>query len=561
MQVNPILAADFYKIGHPFQYPKGTTEIYSNFTPRSNRLGVADKVVNFGLQGFILDFLMVSFNNNFFALPKSAVIAEYNRRNDGALGPGSVDSSHIAALHDLGYLPLEIKALPEGALVGMKVPLLTVRNTLPEFFWLTNYIETALSAELWKPVTTATTAYEYRKLLQSFAVKTGSPLDFVLWQGHDFSMRGQSSVEDAAKSGAGHLTSFLGTDTIPAIQRIEQSYGGLQTFVGGSVPATEHAVMCAGGFDDEQETIRRIVQDVYPTGVVSVVSDTWDFWNTISVKAKNLKEVILNRQPNALGLAKTVFRPDSGDPVEVLCGIEIETVDSILEAAEILYDRELETTAHGECGDWDVSGYFRYEGKIFKVTAVIDWNRHDKQYYFAEGFQVKSYVEVELTPEQKGAVEVLWDIFGGTITATGHKLLNERVGLIYGDSITLERANNILTRLEAKGFCSGNVVFGIGSFTYQYVTRDTYGFAMKATHAIVNGENRPLFKDPKTDNGTKKSARGYLRVELENGEYVMYDNQTFEQSQQGELKTVFLNGKLTDFQTIDMIRSRINATL
>lgn len=241
MQVNPILAADFYKIGHPFQYPQGTEEIYSNFTPRSNRLGVAEKVVFVGLQDFIQDFLINQFNNNFFNLPKGLVIAEYNRRNDGALGVGSVDSKHIAALHDLGYLPLEIKALPEGSIVGMRVPLLTVRNTIDEFFWLTNYIETALSAELWKVVTTATTAYEYRKLLQQYAVNTGSPLDFVLWQGHDFSMRGQSGVLDAAKSGVGHLASFYGTDTIPAIERVEQFYGGLNTFVGGSVPASEHS--------------------------------------------------------------------------------------------------------------------------------------------------------------------------------------------------------------------------------------------------------------------------------------------------------------------------------
>jgi nicotinamide phosphoribosyltransferase len=422
---NPILACDFYKVGHIFQYPQGTTEIYSNLTARSNkRAPVAngkriEKTLFVGLQVFLMQFLQESFDILFFGKPKGEVIAEFNRRNDGALGPGSVDSSHIAALHDLGYLPIEIKALPEGSLVPMGVPMLTIRNTLPEFYWVTNFLETALSAELWKITTTATIAFEYRKLLERWAKRTGSPKDFVLWQGHDFSMRGMSGISDAAISGLGHLFNFLGTDTIPAIEAMEKFYDGLNTFVGGSVAATEHSVMCAGGMDDEKETIRRLIQDIYPSGVVSVVSDTWDFFKVITETAAELKDVILNRQPNALGLAKVVFRPDSGDPANILCG-----------------------DPKAEPG----------------------------------------------TPEFKGAVECLWEIFGGSFSATGHRLLNQRVGLIYGDSITTQRAVAILDGLEKKGFASCNVVFGVGSYTYQTIfgatrTIPKYRIIEKATYA------------------------------------------------------------------------------
>lgn len=567
-EVNPILACDFYKVGHKFQYPAGTTLVYSNMTARSNRLAPVygdnqkiDKIIFGGLQGFIKWFLIDSFNRNFFSKPKAEVIAEYNRRNDTSLGPGSVDSSHIAALHDLGYLPIRIKALPEGVQVDMKIPFLTIVNTHPDFFWLTNYIETAMSAELWKFIVTATIAFEYRKILTEYANMTGSPMDFVLWQGHDFSMRGVGGIHDAAANGAGHLFSFLGTDTIPAIEYLEKFYNAKDDFVGGSVPATEHSVMCAGGSDDEQETIRRIIQDVHPSGVVSVVSDTWDYWNTITVHASNLKEVILNRKPNALGLAKTVFRPDSGDPVEILCGAEIEVADSLEDAEEIAKENFYETIEHGECGDDSQTYLFQVKDKYYEVTVSPWWNRHDKRYYYIDGWQESTFKEVELTPQQKGSVQVLWDIFGGTITKTGHKLLNERVGLIYGDSITLNRASEILRRLEAKGFASGNVVFGIGSFTYQYNTRDTFGMAMKATYAVVNGEGHELFKDPKTDAGTKKSAKGLVAVYHDGVQYELKDQATPEEEAGGELVTVFENGVLTVDEKLSTIRMRINSQL
>ncbi len=492
MKINPLNAIDFYKADHRRQYPAGTEYVYANFTPRSARLAKMlpdydDKVVFFGLQGFIKHFLIETWNEGFFKQPKAKVVAAYKRRMDSSLGEGAVPVEHIEALHDLGYLPLRIKALPEGSRVDIRVPVLTVINTDPAFFWLTNYIETVLSAELWKACTTATLAYEYKRLLVEYAVKTGSPLDFVPIQGHDFSSRGMSGIYDAAQSGVSHLTSFIGTDSVLSIDYAEEYYGATGV-IGVSVPATEHSVMCMGSEDNELETFRRLICDLYPSGIVSIVSDTWDFWRVVTEFTVALKTEILNRKPNALGLAKMVLRPDSGDPVKIICGDPDAPVGS---------------------------------------------------------------------PAYKGAVECLWDIFGGTTTAEGYKVLHERVGLIYGDSITLERAQGILKGMTDKGFASCNMVFGIGSYTYNYMTRDTFGFAVKATWGQVNGVGRELFKDPITDSGVKKSAKGLLRIEQTDDGFTLYDQQTAEQEQGGLLAVVFENGKLMRESTLDEIRARL----
>lgn len=492
MKLNPLTAIDFYKADHRRQYPAGTEYVYSNFTPRSGRLAPVldnfdEKVVFFGLQGFIKHFLMETWNDAFFGQPKDDVVAAYKIRMDTSLGEGAVPVEHIEALHDLGYLPIRIKALPEGSRVNMKVPMLTVVNTKPEFFWLTNYLETCLSAGLWKSCATATIAYEYKKLLRDAAIKTGVDVEGIAVQAHDFSFRGMSGIQDAVQNGAGHLTSFIGTDTVAAIDYLENYYNA-EGIVGVSVPATEHSVMCMGTKEDEVETFRRLIEDLYPKGIVSIVSDTWDFWQVITEFTVTLKDKILTRETNELGLAKVVFRPDSGDPVKIICGDPDAPKDS---------------------------------------------------------------------PAYKGAVQCLWDIFGGTKTTEGYKVLHERIGLIYGDSITLERAQMILDGLAAKGFASNNIVLGVGSYTYQYMTRDSFGFAMKATWGQVDGVGRDIFKDPITDSGLKKSAKGLLRVEREGDDYVLYDQQTAEQEKQGALVTVFEDGALKVDDNLGAIRERL----
>lgn len=494
----PHLQLDGYKTDHKSQYPQGTEFVYSNLTARSSEyfkspLGKLDKTVFFGLQGFVEEYLVKSWNEGFFNRPKEFVVAEYKRRMDSYLGEGAVDVSHIAALHDLGYLPIRIEALPEGSSVDIKVPYLTIVNTHPDFFWITNYLETVISNSLWKSITTATTAFEFRKILKKYVEITGANKDFMNWQLHDFSMRGMSSSEDAARCGAAHLAAGnFGTDTLPAIDYLEEYYNADVTkeLVGGSVPATEHSVMCMGTESGEYETFKRLITEVYPTGVVSIVSDTWDYWNVLTVTAPALKQEIMSRQPNAIGLSKVVFRPDSGDPVKIICGDSEAPVGS---------------------------------------------------------------------PEYKGSVEVLWDTFGGTVNDKGFKTLDQHVGLIYGDSITLDRLDQILNGLKDKGFAADNVVFGVGSYTYQYVTRDTLGMAMKATYGVVNGTPRNIAKNPKTGSG-KKSACGLLNVVGTNGNYSLEDNQQASNTS-GNMMTVFEDGVVLNKTSLFDIRELVNSQL
>jgi nicotinamide phosphoribosyltransferase len=482
MKTNPFLLTDYYKVGHVFQYPNNTSLVYSNLTPRNSRFPEMESMVFFGLQYFLKEYLVGYFNDNFFKQPKETVLADYQRRIRTSLGADLPTYQHIERLHDLGYLPIEIKALPEGSKVPMKVPCITIVNTLPEFYWLTNFLETILSATIWQPCTSATIAYEYRKLLNNYADETGVPKEFVQWQGHDFSFRGMSSYESAVLSGMGHLLSFTGTDTIPAIDALEQYYNANadKELIGGSVAATEHSVMCSGSKDGELETFKRLITEVYPGGIVSIVSDTWDLWKVCTEYLTALKESVLQRD------GKVVIRPDSGDPVKIICG------------------------------------------------------------------DANAKTEVE----RKGVVELLWDVFGGTITDKGFKLLDSHIGAIYGDSINLERAKAICEGLKAKGFAT-QVVFGIGSFTYQYNTRDTFGMAMKATYVEVDGEGREIFKNPITDDGTKKSATGLLQVKKVGGKYILNDKVSWEEEKDSALETVYKNGVITKEYALREIRERL----
>jgi nicotinamide phosphoribosyltransferase len=510
--MNPLLLTDGYKTGHHQQYPKGTELVYSNFTPRSNKYAPkgCDKVVSFGQQ-FVMKKIYEEFQNNFFNRPKSEVIGEIKRELSLYLD-ADYDVSHFEALHDLGYLPITVKALPEGTLVPIKTPVLTIKNTKPEFYWITNYLETIISNLLWKPMTSATIAYEYRKVLTGWILKTDEAAkDFVSFQGHDFSMRGMDSIDATIASGLGHLTSFMGTDSLPAIGGAREYYGETE-FVGGSVNATEHSVMCAGTKDDEIGTFRRLLE-TYPTGILSVVSDTWDLWKVLTVYLPQLKEEILSRD------GKLVIRPDSGDPVDIICG-------------------KIKPNSYGEIDFFDEHGEYSTKEQYYnRVKGTKEYN------------------------ESKGVIELLWDIFGGTINSQGYKVLNEKIGAIYGDSITIDRADEICKRLAAKGFASSNIVLGVGSFTYQYNTRDTFGFAMKATFVQVDGEAREIFKDPITDDGTKKSARGLLKVTKDDsGEYKLVDQVSLQEEESGELGVIFEDGAFAKEVTLTEIRARLEET-
>lgn len=564
--MNTLLLTDFYKINHKVQYPDNMTKLYSNFTPRKSRMKDVNGVVVFGIQHFVMTYLIKHFNENFFGKPEETVINEYKRHCN-------VDTTHISDLWNLGYLPIKLKCLPEGTICPIGVPMLTVTNTHPEFAWLVNYLETLLSCMLWQPITSATIAHEYKKVLDKFALKTTGSTEGVQWQGHDFSMRGMSSVETAILSGMGHLLSFTGTDTIPAIYQLEDSYFA-EGLIGASVPATEHSIMCMGTKEAEIDTFRRLL-DLYPTGILSVVSDTWDLWEVLTNYLPQLKEEILARD------GKLVIRPDSGNPADIICGTNttIKDISKYFPEGEVLpeyfedylFDEVREDTPHGERGVSEHSNIYMVRGELYKTTVDnIQWNRYDKQYYFIDMYE-DAHITVEkvaTTPAQKGVIELLWDLFGGTINEQGYKVLDPHIGAIYGDGIGLHNLEDILSRLEAKGFASTNIVLGFGSYGYQYNTRDTFGFAMKATygeltHKKFSGqyvEAREIFKDPITDSGEKKSKKGLLQVFERGmkGEIVCLDQCTWEQEDGGLLQTVFEGGKMVNQTTLTEIRNRLN---
>jgi nicotinamide phosphoribosyltransferase len=582
-KMNSALLCDGYKLSHNKMYPEGTTLVFSNFTPRSDKYAPKacqdTGVVVFGIQ-MMLQMIHEHFAENFFktveraiyydspkrlSVLKRQVLIEIKTELDFYLG-GDYDVTHFEELWNLGYLPIEVRALDEGTTCPIRVPMLTIHNTKPEFFWVTNYLETIISNLLWKPMTSATIAKAYKEILVAWANRTDKDnVGFVDWQGHDFSMRGMDSVDATVSSGLGHLTSFLGTDSLPAVWGARKYYGETG-FVAGSVPATEHSVMCAGSKEDELGTFKRLME-TYPTGILSVVSDTWDLWNVITNILPQLKEQILSRD------GKLVIRPDSGNPVGIICGTgskykdlskyfpEGEVLPEYFE--DVLLDEVREDTPHGECGVSEYENTYVVRGKLYKAKIHnISWNRYDKQYYFIDMWEDAKITleELQWKPSDKGVIELLWDIFGGTINEQGYKVLDLHIGAIYGDSITTDRAWEICQRLEAKGFASTNVVLGIGSFTYQYNTRDTFGFAMKATYVERDGKGFEIFKDPVTDSGMKKSAKGLLKVvQGENG-YELVDQITWEefQAEDNELKLVYLEGSFYNEKTLTEIRAKLN---
>lgn len=506
MQFTAALMSDVYKTYHPFAYHPLSQSAYENFTNRSGKLanipGNAE-VAFVGLQYFIKEVLIKRWNETFFCVEKKKAIKRWNRMTNAVLGK-KIPTAHMEALWDLGYLPIEIKAVEEGTLVPYGVPSLTIESTVDGFHWVPGMLETVMSAELWGICTSATTAFAYRRQFE----RTPISKEMIKFMGHDFSYRGMFGTQAAAMSGFGHLCSFYGSDTYPAAEFAEEYYNAdvEKELVMASVDATEHSVMCSYGNEGEMESLRHLMTNVTPTGILSVVSDTWDFWKLVGEYLPALKDEIMARD------GTLVIRPDSGDPVEILCGVDHVKVDG---------------------------SYF----KVHKGALVSE----------------EPISEVEA----KGLIESLWDIFGGMEIeweGSKYKMLDSHIGAIYGDSITLERQRKIHEKLMKKGFVP-SVVLGIGSFTYQYVTRDTHGSAMKATAVKKAGDWTPIFKDPKTDS-KKKSAKGFLYVGMdENGRLYLEDNVTRERETQSMLTPVFKNGKLLRETSLAQIRAKLETYL
>ena len=565
--LNPFLLIDYYKSVHAPAYVPGLEYLVSYWTPRKSRIPGIDKVVMFDLQATIKQHLMVDFYINFFNRPWEELEAEYKRMMRCTMTEQAADISHMKAVYDLGYLPIEIRAVAEGTRVNMRTPMIEIRNTVAGFGWLVNYLETYLSVNLWHGMTSATIGYEFRKYVNEYFEKTvdgGNPRAAC----GDFSMRGMTSQEAAARSSAGHLLSFTGSATIPSIVWLESYYNcNVENEpVGFGVPSMEHSVMSSYGREDEFECYRHLIEDVFPKGPLSIVSDTYNYWNVLTDYMPRLKDSIAKRD------GKIVIRGDSGDPIDIICGsLKAENymvVEGLTEEGiEDYFKHEAENTYpwNGTSESWY---NVRIGNYLYKVTCYHEWTTdEDGEGYYTDTVESVEIEKREITLEERGTVELLMEVFGYTVNSKGYKVLPPYIGAIYGDSITLDRMKEIYRRLDDKKIAVNNVTLGVGSYTYQYVTRDTFSFALKATHSIINGEEHQIFKDPITDkvagNNFKASQRGLCYVYRDGDDILYKDELTFADMEKPEyadnlLRPVFRDGELLIDEDLQTIRQRLH---
>ncbi len=485
-KINPMLLIDFYKAVHAEMLPKDITKSVSYFTPRMSRVERWDKVVMFGLQGFIKTYLIDYFNEEFFEKPFTEVIGEYKRIMDATLGAEAYKIEKIEKLHKLGYLPIEIIALPEGSMVPMHIPMFGITNTHPEFAWLPQSLESLISAESWHPMIAATVGYTYRQIVNEYYDKTCDDNIARARALGAFDFRGEECTDSAVKAGAGWCLSFLNTATVPTIPYLEQMYACDCTKepVAFGSPSTEHSVMCSNyAMDgDEVTLLKRLLTEIYPNTSFSAVLDSYDYWNIIDNVLPQIKKEILAHNGCML------MRGDSGECVEV-------------------------------------------------VTKTV--------------FK-------------------LWEEFGGTVNSKGYKVLDPHVKAIYGDSITIQRCEEIYRILEENGFACSNVALGVGSFSMQCIeedgilkpfTRDTFSSCIKATYCEIAGKPYPIFKNPK-DGGFKKSQKGCCVVTGNaEGTLTYQDGFTWKEACENPdnaLITIFKDGILLKEQSLQEIRNRLH---
>ena len=573
---NPLLLIDFYKATHAEQYPQGLTRMVSYYTPRMSRLSDIDEVTMFGLQGFIREYLIEGFNDNFFNRPEEEVMAEYERIMTYTLGKDACDVEKIRKLHKLGYLPIAIAAVPEGMRTKVGVPQIEIWNTHPDFVWVVNTIETMLSATMWHTQIAAEVGYRYRKIVDKWVEETCDSTINPRKMIGDFSMRGQHSVESATKASAAWLLSFDNTATVPAILWLEDNYNCncQNEIVGLGAISTEHSVMCSNFSVDGDEItqIKRLLTKIYPNNNLSMVSDSYDYWRLVTELLPQCKEEIMNHNGTLL------IRGDSGNPVEILAGKDImwyqpydeEESEQLFNDIEYTSDW-LETYCRDNEIEKDIHKYIHFNNKFYSVTICPGYSRErggytDNNYYFIENYSC-AWTEIEPNAELLGTVWALDQIVGHTVNSKGYKVLDSHLKAIYGDSIIPDYANEIYKRLANQGYAANNVVLGAGSMSMMALvgkdnetgnlvfagehngtncgpyTRDTFGIAVKATYAEdKNGNPIMIYKQPKALSW-KKSQKGCCRVALDGMSYT--DEHTFSERAEDEnlLNLVFKDGE------------------
>jgi nicotinamide phosphoribosyltransferase len=296
---NLILNTDSYKVSMFKQYPAGTTGVYSYIESRGGRY---DRTVFFGLQAFIKEYLLEPITQSDIDIAEEILTAHGEPFNRAGW-------QYILDKHR-GYLPVVIRAVPEGTVVPVKNVLATIENTDPECFWLTTWLETALLRAVWYGTTVATQSYTIKQVILDYLERTGDPttIDFKL---HDFGARGVSSLESAGIGSAAHLVNFMGTDTITGVLFAREFYNA--GIAGFSIPAAEHSTITSWGRDGEVKAYENMLtQFAKPGAILAVVSDSYDIYNAASkLWGEDLRQRVIDSG------ATVVIRPDSGDPVEV----------------------------------------------------------------------------------------------------------------------------------------------------------------------------------------------------------------------------------------------------
>lgn len=449
--MNIITATDSYKFTHYGMYPEDTEYVYSYF--ESRRGAQYQETVFFGLQYFLKKFLAG-------CVVTKEKIDQAEERINAHIGPGTFNREmweYILDEYD-GRLPVEIKAVPEGTVVPINNVMMTVENTDPKCASLTNYLETLLS-QVWYPSTVATKSRDIKQLLGQYLKETSDNPDAISFMLHDFGFRGVSSYMSAELGGAAHLVNFRGSDTFPGIECI-MDYYDTSDMPAFSVRATEHSIMTARGEEGEKEVFKQLLSD-NPTGILSIVIDSYDYRRFISEYAAEFKDQILARD------GKVVFRPDSGDPKGVSLDVAVR----------------------------------------------------------------------------------LATVFGTTRNSKNFKVLNEKVGLLWGDGVDTDGINDILNTLFMHGFSAENIVFGMGGHLLQVLNRDTQRNAFKSSAQCRSGVWYDIKKNPLDKSKVSKS--GKLALIESDGIY-----QTVKAPVTNDkLRTVFRNGKLYNQLRFEEVRS------
>jgi len=504
----PIILADFYKQSHPSFY-LNVVGTHSTIVPRKSLRKGIDKCVVYGFQIFLKD-LNDTFNYKFFNLSEEDAISRFKSFNSatGNVIPDSFEE-RLRRLHQLGYLPVKIKALKEGSVVNYNTPIATIVTTNEEFFWIAQWLETWFSNQIWKAITSATTAWYFKNILNKYNSLT-SDIDWIKdFSLHDFSARGDAGIFDAGVVGSAHCLISKGSDTCWVVDFVNHYYSGDNGLILTSVPASEH---CAeeSHLDPENYDVENCdylytqhTLNTFPTGIVSQVCDGFDYYGFLENVLPKFKDQIMARD------GKFVIRPDSSPktPVEVITGDPDAPEGSIERKGTLRYLYELFGGTVNSKGYIDLDshiGLIYGEGWNFELYEKVMHNMMD------QGFSSNNLVI--------GVGSGVWQAYGGGIE---------------------EDANP--------------KPWGI--------SRDTCGLAIKAT-AIANkiGEQtkwKAVFKDPKTDNSGKKSHKGFIKIEKIDNEFIVHENVSLEESETGELEPIYENGKILRHQSYADVRAEL----